>query len=78
MNIIMADAQQVYVSSFYTGDPTYFQMAVKQGRATVVCSEPFPGDAGWQRLPNDSFHTFSALPRSHMRGAVALSRAGPR
>ena len=58
MNIIMADAQQVCVSSFYTGDPAYFQMAMKRGEATVVCSEPFPGDTGWQRLPNDSLHTF--------------------
>ena len=58
MNIIMADTQRLYVSSFYTGDPDYFQMAVKRADVMVVCSEPFPGDSGWQRLPNDSLHVF--------------------
>jgi predicted glutamine amidotransferase len=58
MNIIMADTQRLYVSSFYTGDPAYFQMAVKRAEATVVCSAPLPGENDWQRLPNDSFHIF--------------------
>lgn len=57
MNIIMADTQQLYISSFYTGDPAYFQMAMQRGAVTVVCSEPLPGQTDWQRLPNDSFHT---------------------
>jgi glutamine amidotransferase len=56
MNVIMADTQHLYVSSFYTGDPAYFQMAVKRGESTVVCSEPLPGENDWQRLPNDSYH----------------------
>ena len=58
MNIIMADTQRYLVSSFYTGDPDYFQMAVERADVMVVCSEPFPGDSGWQRLPNDSLHVF--------------------
>jgi glutamine amidotransferase len=58
MNIIMTDAQQLYVSSFYTAASTYFQMAVKRGDAVIICSEPFAGETGWQTLPNDSLHIF--------------------
>jgi glutamine amidotransferase len=58
MNIIMTDMQRLYVSSFYTGEPDYFQMAVKDEDVLIVCSEPFPETPGWQRLPNDSLHIF--------------------
>jgi glutamine amidotransferase len=58
MNIIMTDKQRFYVSSFYAENPTYFQMAVKQGQDLVICSVPFPGESGWEALPNNSFRIF--------------------
>jgi glutamine amidotransferase len=58
MNIIVTDRQQFYVSSSYAERPSYFQMAVKHDPAVVICSDPFAGEAGWERIPNQSFRVF--------------------
>lgn len=58
MNIIMTDRQQFYVSSSYAERPSYFQMAVKQDPALVICSDPFPGESDWETIPNQSFRVF--------------------
>jgi glutamine amidotransferase len=58
MNIIVTDHQQFYVSSAYAERPAYFQMAVKHDPALVICSDPFPGESGWETIPNQSFRVF--------------------
>jgi predicted glutamine amidotransferase len=58
MNIIVTDHQQFFVSSLYTERPGYFQMAVKHDPDLVICSDPFPGESGWETIPNQSFRVF--------------------
>lgn len=58
MNIIVTDRRQFYVSSAYAERPAYFQMAVKYDPALVICSDPFPGESGWETIPNQSFRVF--------------------
>jgi len=58
MNIIMTDKQRFYVSSCYAERPAYFQMAIKQAEALVICSAPFPAETGWQTIPNNSLRVF--------------------
>ena len=58
MNIIMTDKQRFYVSSFYSETPDYFQMVVKKAPILIVCSDPLPGEAEWQVIPNNSYHVF--------------------
>ncbi len=55
MNIIMTDKRYFYVSSCYAEKPDYFQMMVKPGPELVICSDPFPGETGWEALPNNSW-----------------------
>jgi predicted glutamine amidotransferase len=58
MNIIMTDKQRFYVSSSYAETPEYFQMAVKQSKVLIICSEPLPQETDWQAIPNNSFQVF--------------------
>lgn len=58
MNIIVSDRRQFYVSCAYAERPAYFQMAVKYDPALVICSEPFPGESGWEMIPNQSLRVF--------------------
>jgi len=53
MNIILADKGNCLVSSTYNEDPDYFQMVQSnEGGMQRVCSEPYPGETGWQALGN--------------------------
>ena len=58
MNIIMADAAGIHVSSDFGEDPDYFQMHVAQDESRLtVCSDPLERDgpwstAAWERFPN--------------------------
>jgi glutamine amidotransferase len=54
MNIIMVNADGVFVSSYFTRDEDYFTMHYKRGRELVICSEPYPAEKGWQPIANDS------------------------
>lgn len=53
MNIILSDGQHTVVSSTYGEDPDYFQMhRVQRDGLTLVCSEPYPGQADWSPMGN--------------------------
>lgn len=55
MNIIIADKEEVYFSTLFNEDPEYFQMHIKQNdKSLIICSDPFPGDNGWQKIKNNS------------------------
>lgn len=58
MNIIITDRHKVYVASFFGEDPEYFTLRRKQNGATIICSEPYPGESGWQSIPNGSIKVF--------------------
>jgi glutamine amidotransferase len=54
MNFVLADAGALYVHSHFGENAPYFTLHRKQaGTQYSVCSEPFPGEAGWMPLPND-------------------------
>ncbi len=55
MNIVLADKERQIVSTTYSEDPGYFQMVShSEGDMRRVCSEPFPGESGWQSINNHS------------------------
>ena len=58
MNIIMAKGNEIYLSTFFTGDEEYFTMRCKEGPELVICSEPFPSEEGWQRIANETVRTW--------------------
>jgi predicted glutamine amidotransferase len=53
MNIILSDAENAWASSLFNEDADYFTLRrrVADG-CTVVCSEPYPGTDGWEKLEN--------------------------
>ena len=54
MNIIMANDQGIFVSSYFTEDEAYFTMHYRAGRELVICSAPYPAEKNWQKIANDS------------------------
>ena len=54
MNIIMANNQGIFVSSYFTEDEAYFTMHYREGRELVICSAPYPAENNWQKIANDS------------------------
>ena len=53
MNIMISDMEKLYFSNIYGENPAYFSLYRKsEGEVTVHCSQPYPGEAGWQRLSN--------------------------
>ena len=55
MNLILADGERAWVATTFREDADYFTMRRKQrGGALAVCSEPYPGESGWEPIPNDS------------------------
>ncbi len=54
MNIILVKGRSIYVSTFFSEDEDYFTMRYREGRELVICSEPFPDEDGWQRIPNET------------------------
>ena len=54
MNIIMANDQGVFVSSYFTEDEDYFSMRYREGRELVICSAPYPAEKNWQKIANES------------------------
>ena len=59
MNILIADKQDVYLSSLFNDDPDYFTLRemADDGRH-ILCSEPYPNEPGWTNIPN---HTIKGL-----------------
>ena len=59
MNIIVSDAEQIYLSTQYSEDPEYFGMWKKIGRnSQIICSDPYPEQSGWENIPNNSSEVF--------------------
>lgn len=59
INIIMVNEEGIHVSSFFNEDEDYFTMHYKEsGDALTICSDPFPSENGWKRIPNDTMRVF--------------------
>lgn len=59
MNIIISDKQNVFVSSTFNEDPDYFGMHYKKiGEDIIICSEKYPGEAGWENIGNNFIGEF--------------------
>lgn len=54
MNIILVKGRSIYLSTFFTEDEDYFTMRCREGHELILCSEPFPDEGGWQRIPNET------------------------
>jgi len=55
MNIILSDGEQSILATSYSENPDYFQMYQKHdGELHLVCSQPFAGDPGWDRIENNT------------------------
>ncbi|MGK9367985.1 class II glutamine amidotransferase [Melioribacter sp. Ez-97] len=62
MNIILADNDFAYVYSKFGEDPDYFTMHKKiEDDLVLVCSDPFPGESGWQKIENESITEFKCF-----------------
>lgn len=54
MNIIMVKDRNIYLSTYFQGDPDYFTMHCKANGHLILCSDPFPSEQGWTPIANDS------------------------
>lgn len=54
MNIIMVNETGIYVSSYFTEDPSYFTMSYRQEDDLIICSDPYPCEKNWHPITNDS------------------------
>jgi predicted glutamine amidotransferase len=53
MNIILSDGTRTWASSLFSENPDYFTLHKKcSGARRIVCSEPYPGETGWESIPN--------------------------
>ena len=59
MNIIMANATTVCVSSLYNEDPAYFQLHEKHSDGLrIVCSQSYAGESDWTLIDNRTTFSF--------------------
>ncbi|MBN1270700.1 MAG: hypothetical protein JXB26_00370 [Candidatus Aminicenantes bacterium] len=55
MNFIIGDGQKIYLNSLFTEDEDYFTMHTKRVNGTLmICSEPYPGQADWRKINNQT------------------------
>ena len=53
MNVILASTARVHVACRFSEDPDYFQMHEHNADGVrIICSDPYPGAAGWTRIDN--------------------------
>lgn len=53
MNMGIATAEGMWIASFFNEDPLYFTLHRKStAEFSIVCSEPYPKETGWEKLPN--------------------------
>jgi predicted glutamine amidotransferase len=53
MNIIISDADRAWANCQFNEDEDYFTLRRRtRDGVTVVCSEPYPGTDGWEKLEN--------------------------
>jgi glutamine amidotransferase len=59
MNIIMADRSKAYLCSIFNEEKDYFTMYTKRDNNNIIiCSDPFPGEIGWQIIDNRTIKVF--------------------
>jgi len=59
LNLIIADRDHAYLNSLFNTDFEYFTLHRKTtGSETMICSEPFPGETGWEKIAN---HTIEVI-----------------
>ena len=54
MNILMADRDHLYGSTFFNEDEAYFTLHWHEAAQLTVCSKPFADQAGWHPIANGS------------------------
>jgi predicted glutamine amidotransferase len=55
MNFIIADTENMYVTSCFNESPDYFTLYNKKyGGTKVICSQPFPGENDWNKFENNT------------------------
>ena len=54
MNIIMVNDTEIFVSSYFSEDESYFTMSYREGDDLIICSDPYPSENNWQNIANDS------------------------
>ncbi len=54
MNILIVKGREIYLSTYFTEDEEYFTMRYKEGRELVICSETYPFETDWSRIPNET------------------------
>lgn len=55
MNILMTNFDSIFINSLYNEDPDYFAMYRKhEDNKLIICSQPFPQEAGWQKIANNT------------------------
>ena len=58
MNVILASPSRFHVSCRFAADPDNFQMRERDDDdVRIVCSDPYPGTAGWSRISNGAVLT---------------------
>ena len=53
MDIIMADFENLYISTLFNEQEEYFTLHYKNDEnRLIICSEPFPNQTNWDKIPN--------------------------
>jgi glutamine amidotransferase len=59
MNLVLATRDTVYLASQFNETPEYFQVWTRRADGIdVICSEPYPGETGWQPVENGTIDTW--------------------
>ena len=60
MNVVLADADNVYVASIFNEDPDYFTMRYSTDRGKlVIASEVLPGNEQWETIGSHTVRAFT-------------------
>jgi predicted glutamine amidotransferase len=59
-NVLLAEGDRLHVQTFFSEQPDYFTLHVRQhDGSTVVCSAPLADGGDWRPLPNDTREVFT-------------------
>jgi predicted glutamine amidotransferase len=61
MNVILADAASgAWIASVFNEDSDYFTMHVRRSAGVlIVASDPYPGEGGWEAIPNRTIGAYT-------------------
>ncbi len=60
LNLIIAEPERIYLHSAFNENDDYFTMHWRQLQdLLIICSEPFPGELGWQKIASHTTRVFS-------------------